>query len=214
MAGNQLNNQPSQNQAVNAPTPLGQQQQLDTFYVSFIDGIDNAKVQQIMTICSNILDQYNPLNIYFMISSGGGDVDAGIALYNFLKALPVQIVMHNIGTIDSIANVVFLAGDERYASSHTSFLFHGVTWGFGAGASLNLNQIREVESRLKISQNKIAGIICRNTSITNSQITRLFKQGKTEGVSFALDKGIISEERDAQIPIGAPSASINLVGIQ
>jgi len=50
----------------------------------------------------------------------------GVTLYNFIRSLPVKTIMHNIGIIDSIANVVFLAANERYANPSSSFLFHGV----------------------------------------------------------------------------------------
>ncbi len=50
---------------------------------------------------------------YFLISSPGGSVNDGIVLYNFIKALPAKIIMHNIGVIDSIATVIFLAANER-----------------------------------------------------------------------------------------------------
>ena len=50
----------------------------------------------------------------------------GVTLYNYIKSLSVKVVMHNVGLVNSIANVIFLAGNERYAVPHSSFLFHGV----------------------------------------------------------------------------------------
>lgn len=185
--------------------------QVDTFYLSYVDGIDTERVKYIMNVCSNIINQVKPKTLYFLISSNGGDVDPGIALYNFLKSLPLKVVMHNIGSIDSIANVVFLAGKERYASKHTSFLFHGVNLTTKQPIQLGLNQLNEVTNRLEISQDKIAGIVCENTKITKTQIKRLFKEGKTEGVRFALDKKLIDAEKSAEIPSGAPFLSLNFI---
>lgn len=185
----------------------------DIFYLNFVDSIDIDRVKFVMNACSNIISQINPqpTTLYFLISSNGGDVDSGIALYNFLKALPFKIIMHNIGSIDSIANVIFLAGDERYASKHTSFLFHGVALNLTQPVSFGLNQLNEITNRLAISQEKIAGIVCQNTSITKKQIAKLFKEGKTEGTSFALSKGIINAEKPAVVPTGAPFVSLNFV---
>lgn len=119
--------------------------------------------------------------------------------------------MHNIGSIDSIANVIFLAGKERYASKHTSFQFHGVNMNIKQPVQLGLNQLKEITGRAEISQDKIAGIVCENTKISKSLITSLFKQGKTEGIKFALNKGIIDAEKSAKIPPGAPFLSLNFV---
>ena len=59
---------------------------------------------------------------YILFSSPGGNVSNGITIYNFLRALPVRMIIHNIGIVDSIANVIFLGIDERYAVPHSSFL--------------------------------------------------------------------------------------------
>lgn len=188
------------------PTPTG-----GTFYVNYVDRIDLERVKFIMNVCAQIMEQRKPDTLYFLLSSNGGDVDAGIALYNFLKSLPVKLVMHNIGSIDSIANVIFVAGAERYASKHTSFLFHGVNIEIKQPVSLGLSQLREVTDRIEKSHEKIAGIVCQNTSLTKKEIEELFLQGRTEGIKFALDKGIISAEKNIEIPVGAPFVSINYV---
>lgn len=201
--------QPQPPQPVPEQTPP--QPKVDTFYMNFIDGIDTERANYIMSTCSNIVNQVKPSTIYLFISSKGGDVDAGIALYNSLKALPLKVITHNIGSIDSIANVVFLAGEERYASKHSSFTFHGVNMNTMGKVSLNLNQLNETVNRLETSQKRIAGIICENTKITKKQIEKLFKEGKTEGVRFALDRGIIDREKPAKIPDGAPFLSLNYI---
>lgn len=179
------------------------------FYLNYVDLVDLERVKFIMNVCSNIIENVKPETLYFLFSSSGGDVDAGIALYNFLKALPVKVIMHNIGSINSIANVVFLAGDERYASKHTTFMFHGVQLNTSQPLQLGLNQLNEIKGQLEGSQEKIAGIVSENTKIKNAEITNLFKEGKTEGVDFALKKGIISAEKEAQIPSGTPFLSLN-----
>lgn len=179
------------------------------FYLNYVDLIELERVKFIMNVCANIIEKTKPDTLYFLFSSSGGDVDAGIALYNFLKSLPVKVVMHNIGSINSIANVVFLAGKERYASKHTSFLFHGVQLNMVQPTQFNLNQLNEIKGQLDISQEKIAGIVCENTKITKEQISELFQEGKTEGTKFALDKGIIDAEKSAQIPVGSAFLSLN-----
>jgi ATP-dependent protease ClpP protease subunit len=55
-----------------------------------------------------------------------GRVMNGINIYNVLRGLPAKVVFHNVGNVDSIGNVLFLAGDERYACPHSTFMFHGV----------------------------------------------------------------------------------------
>ena len=179
-------------------------------YVNYFDIITMSKVKNLMGICSQIIAQEKPDEIYFLISSSGGEVAAGITLYNYLKAIPTKITMHNIGTIDSIATVIFIAGDRRLAAPHTSFLYHGVQFGTSGPFSASLSQIREIESQIKRDHEKIAGIICDNTTMTKEEIEAMFSQGDSKDLVFAKSKGIIHEIVEPNIPKDAAQVSINL----
>jgi ATP-dependent Clp protease, protease subunit len=99
----------------------------DTFFITFTDSINEDKVKNLISLITNVIDQHHPSQIYILFSSGGGVVNAGITLYNFLLAIPAEVVFHNIGTVDSVATCIFLAGKKRYACRTAAFLFHGVT---------------------------------------------------------------------------------------
>jgi ATP-dependent Clp protease protease subunit len=174
-------------------TQIQQPQQRDVVYINYFDGIDMERARLLMGVCTQLISQFKPKTLYFLFASPGGQVSAGIVLYNFLKTISPKIVMHNMGSVDSIGTVVFLAGDERYASPNSTFLFHGVEMQFPQGASLNLSKIEERRSGLKEDQNKIAGIIADNSNINKEEIDKLFSQGETKSLNFAKEKGFISE---------------------
>jgi len=163
-----------------------------------------------MAICSDIVAKQKPTTLYFLFSCAGGSVNAGITLYNFLRALPVEIVMHNTGSIDSIATVIFLAASKRYAAKHSTFLFHGVNWQFPKDTSLTFSQLQENLSRFKQEEAKIAGIIAERCKLTEAEIRELFFQGESKNLEFAIEKGIIDEVRDAAVPKDAPLITVNL----
>jgi ATP-dependent protease ClpP protease subunit len=181
-----------------------------TIYVNFFDAITDAKVKSIMAAVSEVINQQKPDVIYCLLSSSGGQVEAGITLYNFLRSLPIEIIMHNTGSIDSIANVVFLAANTRYASVHSSFLFHGVIWNFAPNAALNRGQLAEILSGLGASETKIQGVITERTKLTPEEVRALFAQGECKDPSFALSKGIVSEIKNPAIPKDVPILSFNM----
>jgi ATP-dependent Clp protease protease subunit len=181
-----------------------------TFYVNYCDSINDVKVKAVMAVFAEIIAKEKPDIIYVLFSSGGGNVEPGIALYNYFRALPVEIIMHNTGNIDSIANVVFSAANTRYASTHSSFLFHGVLWNFTANTSMTRSQLAECLSGLDSLESKISGIITERTRLTAGEIRSLFGQGESKDAAFALDKGIITEIRNPIIPKDAPFFSFNL----
>jgi ATP-dependent protease ClpP protease subunit len=182
----------------------------ETIYVNYFDSINDSKTKALMAICSDIVAKQKPRTIYFLLSSVGGQVNAGITLYNFLRSLPAEIVMHNTGSIDSIANVVFLAASKRYAAKHSSFLFHGIIWNFAQGAALTFSQLQESVSAFKREEAKISGIIAERSNLTEAEIRELFLQGESKDLQFVIDKGIIHEIREPVIPKDAPLITVNL----
>jgi ATP-dependent protease ClpP protease subunit len=175
----------------------------DTIFISFYGDINSTTAKVVMDSCSNVVAEASPQRLYFLFSSGGGSVDAGMALYGFLRSLPVPLVMHNVGSVDSVANVVFLAADERYASPHAMFLLHGITWGFGQGARLTWTQLQETVSRFRADEDRLSSVIISRTSITKDELTALFHQGQTKDLAFAKDKGLIREIAEPKVPAGS-----------
>lgn len=192
------------------PTPPQPPHQPKVVYINYFDGINDAKTKVLMAVCSEILVKHKPDCLYFLFSSNGGNVNAGITLYNFLKALPVEVVMHNTGSIDSIATVIFMAGSKRYAARHSTFLFHGIATQFEAKTSVDRTKFKEFLSALEQDENKIAGIIAGTTKLSEEEIRGLFLQGESKDLTFAMDKSVIQEIRDPSIPKDAVVISLNL----
>lgn len=61
---------------------------------------------------------------HVLLQSNGGYVSDGICLYNYLSKLPIRFHFYNAGAVASIAVIVFLAGQKRYASSTARFMVH------------------------------------------------------------------------------------------
>jgi len=179
-----------------------------TIYLVFHDAINEQSVNRFMDFTSKAIAQYSPDTLYFLFSSGGGFVNSGLALYNYLRALPQDTVMHNMGSIDSIANAVFLDGKRRYASPASAFLLHGISWTFQQGSTLSYTQMQETLSQFDSAEQLTAQIIGEQTQLIPEEVRALYRQGESKDPAFALEKGMIEEIRDAQIEPGAPIHSI------
>lgn len=66
--------------------------------------------------------------IVVCLCSGGGDVNAGIGAYNFLKMQPVPITTYAFGICGSIAATIFLAGEKRICASACMFTLHAASF--------------------------------------------------------------------------------------
>lgn len=177
-------------------------------YLIFNDAINDQTVNRFMDLTNKAIAQYQPKTLYFLFSSGGGFVNSGVALYNYLRSLPQETVMHNVASIDSVANAVFLAGQKRYASPASAFLLHGISWTFGTQTTLSYAQMQETLSKFDAAEQLTAKIIEGRTKLTSDEVRALFRQGESKNPQFALDKGMIHEIRDVKIEQGAPVHSL------
>ena len=80
----------------------------------FLEDLDNLKDKTKITV---------------HINSGGGDLYAGLAIYNRLKELPAEIITINDGLAASAASVVFQAGDTRKVNASSTVMVHQAAGG-------------------------------------------------------------------------------------
>ena len=128
----------------------------------------------------------------------------GMNLYNILRGLPLELITHNVGNVDSIGNAVFLAGEKRYAAQHSTFMFHGVGFDMPAQTRLEEKLCRERLGGILSDQKRIGSVITERTSITEEAVGDLFREAQTKDSAFAVSNGIVHEVRDVNIPPGGP----------
>jgi ATP-dependent protease ClpP protease subunit len=176
---------------------------MTTAYISFNTNVNFGTAQQLLGVSFDQIAK-GATHLYYLFSTPGGIVDPGIALYNVLKGLPVETTMHNVGAVDSVGNAVFLAGKNRFACPHATFMFHGVGFDMGQAERLEEKDLREKLDSVHVLQRKIGGIIADQTSLKGEDVDGLFLEAQTKDTDFAIAKGIISAVKDVAIPPGAP----------
>lgn len=178
---------------------------MDILYITFTGVIDDASVAQLMQAFNEISMKHRPKEIYLLLSSPGGNINAGIKLYNFLRGLPIKLTTHNIGQIDSIGNVIFLAGEDRFMAPATSFLFHGVSLDGQGQFRFSRNQLRELMSQFEQDEKRISTIVCERTKLTATRVDKFYDIGESLGSDEAINVGLVSEVKLPSIPADAES---------
>ncbi len=159
-----------------------------------------------MTLCGQIVTTHRS-DIYLMLSTQGGAVTSGFTIYNFLRGLPVKVTTHNIGNVDSIGNVIFLAGETRYACPHSTFMFHGA--GFDIERTrLEEKNLRESLDSLLADQKRMAALISSRSGISADKAGELLREASTKDANAAFTAGIIHEIRDLAVPTGSQIFSL------
>ena len=178
-----------------------------TVYVSFSAEIVPHTTESLISTMANLANQ-KVTHVYLMISTPGGSVMHGMNLYNVLRAFPFKLTTHNVGNIDSIGNAVFLAGRERYACPHSTFMFHGVGFNIQQNALLEEKVLLEKLQGVQSDQKRIGSIISERTRIPKEEAAKLFLEMQTKDAAFAVGCGIVDEIRDVEIPFGCPVVSL------
>jgi len=175
----------------------------ETIYVSFVHPINWDTINPLMKLSNEIVNS-GAKELYLLMGSPGGLVDAGFAVYNHLLGLPIKVITHNIGSIDSVANVIFLAGAKRLACENSTFLFHGVHWAFSAAVEVRRPQMMEIVTSLRAAENKMRDAIVSRSSLTIEEVDAFFAEGAMKDATFALAKRVVDEVGGVNIPSGAP----------
>lgn len=99
-----------------------------TVHVINFTGPINASTCSQLIEKSSIAVQQGASDLIINLATLGGECSYGFSMYNFLLSLPLRVHTHNLGTVESMGNIIFLAGERRTACLHSKFLFHPFHW--------------------------------------------------------------------------------------
>jgi len=148
-------------------------------------------------------------DLHLLIASSGGFIDPGMAIYNFLRRIPVNVTTYNYANVDSVATVIYCAGKRRLASPHCKFLIHGVTWNITQPTILTEQQVREIVGGLDAVKRNVARVIAETAGKSIETVAADMSKALTLQAEEAKAYGLVHELTQVLIP-----AAADLVGIR
>jgi ATP-dependent protease ClpP protease subunit len=170
--------------------------------VHFIGPINHNSACTIRNLCLQAL-QNGASQIELHLSTEGGNMTAGFALYFFLKSLPLPLTTHNVGSVESVGVVIFLAGSKRYACPGTRFLVHPLHWGFGSLVAADHSRVSEWRDCLDFDAERYACIFeeaTEHAGFDEDIRSNLFGNARIFDADQAKAAGIIHEAVQARLP--------------
>lgn len=127
------------------------------------------------------------------INSSGGDSDAGISAFQYLKQLPISITTYNTGNVQSSAALLYCSGTKRYALPHSFFMLHGSSTIHPQGMSFM--EIEALSKLSKIHRQAFVDIFKTCSSVTISQLERYFSSADLQYFTAveAQEMGVVQE---------------------
>jgi ATP-dependent Clp protease, protease subunit len=150
--------------------------------------------------------QQGAKHVAVAISSPGGDVQAAFALFNTLRGLPVHVTMHNVGMVSSAANIAFVGGDTRIASSDAAFNFHAPT--VTLNGDMDVTALRQTAKDLKTGEERTRRVLEDRTEMSRTRIDSLKRNSQTLDADQAIEVGLISTTAEFQVPRGVPLVTV------
>lgn len=112
-------------------------------------------------------DSELPIDVF--VNSGGGEITAGMMIYDAISSSPAPIRMICIGQAYSMAAVLFTSGMHgRYMLPNSELMLHEPLLGNHIGG--NASSIRSVSESLQQAKHRINAILAKHTGKTEKEI--------------------------------------------
>lgn len=134
------------------------------------------------------------------INSEGGEVYAGIAIFNALRSCTREVIIYTDGISASIAGIIAMCGRKHYMSKYARLMIHSVS----AGVYGDKTDLRATIEEIVALENILAEIIGARIGSTPEEVKSRFFDGKDhwftaeEAVRMGLADGIYDIDVDIQ----------------
>jgi ATP-dependent protease ClpP protease subunit len=132
-----------------------------------------------------------PKSLFLHIYSPGGDVHAGLALYDFIieysKTIPVNTVVEGVAA--SAATIISISGVKRFITPNSYMLIHQLSTYFGG----NFEQIKDEFGNCEKVMKQLKDIYAQKTKLTRSQLTDILKRDIIWNADDCKKYGLIEE---------------------
>lgn len=181
---------------------------------------DGNPVQDGYIVASELLADLDELrtksNITIHINSVGGDLYAGVAIYNRLKELPANITTINDGLAASAASLIFQAGDTRKVNAGSNLMVHqamGFLFGY-----YQLPDLQQVSRQLRAANNTAIAVYAEASGRDKDAIKRMVDAETwltgQEAVDAGLADEVIGDEEDIAMSLSGDGKHIIVNGVQ
>lgn len=179
-------------------------------YVAFIGQINDGTVSEVVSHLDELANQSTE-RVVLAIQTIGGDINAGMRLYERLCAMPFDLVTHGVGLVASMGIPIYLAGNERLAGPQCQFLLHRASFTAEGGKRFDIPLLNERIAMLEANEQRTRAVYEERTSLTRAEIESLKGAETAMGAHEAVGHGIahavkpfVIPPNQALVPIGQP----------
>lgn len=168
-------------------------------WISFIRPVTTDSVAALLAAAQTLAAE-GAQRLHLGIGSAGGNIVAGLAAFNQLRALPIVWTTYNLGSVDSVALLPFLLGEERFVDDWSSFLFHGVSWTFAGQGETAATQVGDAFACISGYERTLSAITAERTGLDAGRVRAMRAASTILGPDDAVATGIATARGAFAIP--------------
>lgn len=137
-------------------------------------------------------DGEEPINIY--INSRGGEVNAGLLIYDFIQSIKCPVNMYCTGIAASMAAVILAGGQEgrRFILPHSKVMIHEPLLANGVGGSAT--SIKNISDSIIETRDIVNGILAKHTGKSKEEIDEATRFDNYLNATQSIEFGICDKE--------------------
>lgn len=132
-----------------------------------------------------------PVVLY--INSPGGDVNSGLAVYDYIGIMKSPVYTVCVGCAASMGAILFLAGEKRKMLRNSRVMIHDPSFASGSVSGKKPHEIQERLNQLLDVREKLASIIAERSGMSMKQVYRKTKYDTYINAEDAVKLGIATE---------------------
>jgi ATP-dependent Clp protease, protease subunit len=175
-----------------------------TLYATLTGSVDQAMVQRVFQSMALAIGN-GVKSVHVLFHSAGGTVGDGVALYNYLRTLPIDLHLYNGGSVASVAVISFLGAKHRYTSASATFMIHR-TYApaalFTSAAAANAARLRGVTQSIEIDDARTLAILKANLTLTDQRLDEYLTTELPFDAKAALQCGLVRSIQEFTPPLG------------
>ncbi|MHC4599926.1 MAG: ATP-dependent Clp protease proteolytic subunit [Planctomycetota bacterium] len=151
------------------------------------DHLANLVVAQMLFLQSENKSQ--DINLY--LNSPGGDIPAGLAIYDTMQFVQCDVATYCTGSASSMAALLLTAGTrgKRYALPHAQIMIHQ-PWGRVAGVA---SEIHIHAEEMLYCRKRMNELLAKHTGQTEERVNADSDRDRYLSAAEALDYGMVDE---------------------
>ena len=163
----------------------------------YLHGEINEEAARKFMVALSALDEVGgPIKV--SLSSCGGEMDAGLAIYDAVRATENPVVIIGTGRVRSMASIVLQAGDERLLTPTAFMMLHDGHIVIAEAGALQYRDARRIGSEIRTMDKLCDTLVRQRSGLSSATLRRLNRTEKELSSAEAVSLGLADAVAEAR----------------